>query len=85
MVKGAQHSKITIDTELCQAEYREGSFMTLGPRAYKRCKNPAILIAVENEPSEKDGRRGGMSLCLDCAKVMEKRNGKDYATLFIIA
>jgi hypothetical protein len=43
--------------------------MTLGPRRMVRCENPPIFLAVEIIAG-KDGRRGAMSLCLDCAKVM---------------
>ena len=43
--------------------------MTLGPRLMTRCKNPPAFLAVEIIAG-KDGRRGAMSLCLDCAKIM---------------
>lgn len=57
------------DLKRCQAEHREGSFMTLGPRRMVRCDKPPVFLAVEIIAG-KDGRRGAMSLCLDCAKVM---------------
>lgn len=56
------------DVTRCQAEIREGSFMTLGPRSMVRCPNKPVWLATEVEPGE-DGRKGSMALCKDCAKV----------------
>lgn len=57
------------DYDRCQAEQREGSFMTLGPRRMVRCEKPPVWLAVELKAG-KDGERGSMTLCNDCAKVM---------------
>jgi len=57
-----------IDASRCQAEKKEGSFMTFGPRQYIRCSNKPTWVAVE----VKDGSfYGAMSLCDDCKKVCE--------------
>lgn len=69
-----------VDKDRCQAEYREGSFMTFGPRSLKRCKNKPVWIAKANAPFE-DGQYGAMSLCMSCADIMEKKHGKDFASL----
>jgi hypothetical protein len=57
------------DYERCQCEIKQGSFLTLGPRRYERCSNKPVWLAVELVAG-KDGRRGSMTLCNDCAKVM---------------
>jgi hypothetical protein len=54
------------DLKRCQAEWRGGSFMTLGPRQMERCENPPTVIVKELKPSEKDGQHGAMSLCPTC-------------------
>ena len=62
-------SKLTPpDPARCQAEMREGSFMTLGPRAMIRCSNAPTVIVTENELGS-DGQCGSMSLCPDCLEV----------------
>jgi hypothetical protein len=59
-----------IDATCCQAEIKEGSFMTLGPRQMRRCKNVPTCIAVVI----KDGKLwGGMALCDDCRKVCAEK------------
>lgn len=68
------------DLERCQAEIKGGSFMTLGPRSYARCKEKPTCIATENKPG-KDSEHGSMSLCAECAKVFLEKMGKKYATL----
>lgn len=60
------------DYERCQAEFLSGSFMTLGPRSWVRCDKVPVFLAVELVAG-KDGQRGSMTLCLDCAKVMLDR------------
>lgn len=62
------------DLDRCQSEIREGSFMTLGPRSYERCKNTPAFIAIETKAG-KDGQRGSMSLCPECKAVCEKELG----------
>ena len=57
-----------IDASRCQAEVKEGSFMTFGPRQYVRCNNKPIWIAVD----VREGIfYGAMSLCDKCKKVCE--------------
>jgi hypothetical protein len=60
---------IPVDSGRCQAEIREGSFMTLGPRKFSRCTGKPVWVAVEF----KDGKLiGAMSLCASCKKVCEE-------------
>jgi hypothetical protein len=59
------------DPDRCQAEYRGGSFMTLGPRPWIRCDNLPVYIAYETTPG-KDGQCGSMSVCQPCREEMEK-------------
>jgi len=67
------------DKKRCQAEIRQGSFMTLGPRSLVRCRNKPEVIATENEPG-KDGLHGSMSLCTECAKIFLEKMGLTYAS-----
>jgi hypothetical protein len=67
------------DRKQCQAEIREGSFMTLGPRAFHRCRNLPTVIVTEKLPG-KDGQRGAMSLCDSCKQVLLEQSGPDYFT-----
>jgi hypothetical protein len=53
---------IPADHERCQVEYKEGSFMTLGPRSMVRCVRKPIYVVTEKEPGP-DGQRGSMSMC----------------------
>lgn len=53
------------DPARCQAEIREGSFMTLGPRSWSRCTSTPSVIITERKPGP-DGRCGSMSLCASC-------------------
>lgn len=68
------------DPKQCQTEIKEGSFMTLGPRRYVRCKNKPTVIATEKKPPEGETELGSMSLCDDCKKVFIEKMGEDYAT-----
>jgi len=57
-----------IDADRCQAEVKEGSFMTFGLRRYVRCDNEPSWIAVDIQ----EGKfYGAMSLCEECKKVCE--------------
>ena len=57
-----------VDAARCQAEIREGSFMTLGPRAMKRCTHLPRWLGM----AVIDGKvSGAMSLCDSCKKVCE--------------
>lgn len=59
-----------VDVGRCQAEAKEGSFMTFGPRQYVRCSNEPTWIAVD----VREGVfYGAMSLCDECKKVCEIR------------
>lgn len=72
------------DRNRCQAERRDGSFMTLGPRPMERCDKPPVVIATEREPGS-DGRRGSMSLCADCQAVLVQLRGQGCVTFQAIA
>ncbi len=72
---------IPIDPKRCQAEWLEGSFMTLGPREMVRCGNRPIYIAKEQSIPPGKRKRGSMSLCRECSKIMQKQLGKNYAKL----
>lgn len=74
---------IPVDVHRCQTEKRDGSFMTLGPRTWTRCSNPATVVAVERTPGE-DGKTGGMSMCDDCLAVAREKLGDDYFTAYRI-
>jgi hypothetical protein len=62
------------DLKQCQAEYSNGvNFMTFGGRRQMiRCTKKPKWIATEIEPGE-DGRRGAMSICVNCRPHMEKK------------
>jgi len=59
-----------VDVSRCQAEIKEGSFMTFGPRQFARCEEKPIWIAVDVRQGV---FYGAMSLCDDCKKVCEIR------------
>lgn len=59
-----------IDTTRCQAEKKEGSFMTFGPRRFVRCEKKPAWVAVDVRQGV---FYGAMSLCDDCKKVCEIR------------
>lgn len=55
-----------IDPTRCQAEIKEGSFMTFGLRKYVRCQNKPTYVAIDF----RDGTfYGAMSLCDSCKEV----------------
>lgn len=57
-----------IDPTRCQGEIKRGSFMTLGPRKYVRCKNKPSYVAID----VREGKfYGGMSLCGSCKGVCQ--------------
>jgi len=62
------------DLQRCQAEIKEGSFMTLGPRSFERCNNEPTWIAAEAPRSDGEPS-GSMSLCDSCKDVCEKKLG----------
>lgn len=64
-----------IDFDRCQAERPNGySFMTLGGSpGMERCRERPIAVVSENEPDEKDGLRGAMSLCDHCLRVFREQ------------
>jgi hypothetical protein len=81
MSESASAKKVELippDLDRCQAERKEGSFMTFGPRSMIRCKNKPTVIAYENKPG-KDGLRGSMSLCPFCLAKFLEILGPDYA------
>ncbi len=60
------------DRKQCQAETREGSFMTLGPRRMVRCEAKPTWIAIEIVAAA-DGQKGSMSLCDECKGFLLQR------------
>ena len=73
------------DTKRCQAEKSNGvNFMTLGGRhAMERCVFRPGYIVTEVKPGS-DGRKGAMSLCLNCLMAFIK-SMPDSATVREIA
>jgi hypothetical protein len=61
------------DLDRCQAIFREGSFMTLGPRTWDRCVNVPTVVATEVKPPKGSDLRGSMSLCDECAEHLKKQ------------
>lgn len=61
---------IPVDSARCQAEIKEGSFMTLGPRVMQRCDNAPEWLAIEIRDV---GLYGVMALCTACKQVCEKQ------------
>ncbi len=66
------------DKKRCQAERKSGSFMIFGPRRMVRCGNKPVCIATQAEKDE-DGRKGSMSLCGDCVRILVNKMGPLYA------
>lgn len=64
--------RIPPDTERCQVERLEGSFMTLGPRRMVRCDRAPTVVVKEVQTDAKDGERGSMSMCDQCLDVFRK-------------
>lgn len=60
------------DRSRCQAMILPGSFMTLGPRVWERCKARPTKIVTESTPG-KDGQIGSMSLCDECFLMFVKQ------------
>ena len=59
-----------IDPKQCQGELLGGSFMTFGPRKYRRCSSLPCWVAIDIQEGE---FYGAMSLCDDCKAVCEIR------------
>lgn len=61
------------DTKRCQAEWtRYNAFVMGGPtRTRERCPEKPLFVAREKEVGP-DGRRGSMSVCAACRKVLQK-------------
>ena len=74
-------SLIPPDPTRCQAEFMQGSFMTLGPRSLWRCENKPVCIVREKKPNPIDGLKGSMSLCEECLARMKTKLGDNYATI----
>lgn len=64
---------VPADPARCQAEIKGGSFMTLGPRSWERCKAKPTVIAAEVNAGP-DGQRGSMSLCASCLAMFKQRH-----------
>lgn len=74
------------DRDRCQAEKPTGGPFMIGGeignplKGYlARCRNTPTVIATEAEPGS-DGKRGSMSLCDGCRKVLVEQCGIDFAT-----
>lgn len=68
------------DVDQCQAIKPGDSFMRLGGQHRPhRCTAKPTVIAEENKPGT-DGRKGSMSLCENCKRVMVEQLGADFAT-----
>ena len=72
------------DKSQCQADVKQGSFMTFGPRRWKRCPNKPVYIAKEKKPPKGKKNRGSMSLCEDCKDAFLQIKGSNFATLKLI-
>ena len=60
------------DHKRCQAEWRDGSFMSFGMPKLVRCHNRPSHIIEEKRPNERDGLCGSMSVCPEClVKALE--------------
>jgi hypothetical protein len=68
------------DLERCQAERKDGSFMTLGPRGWSRCEAVPIVVVTEKKPPPGSKLKGSMALCGPCKEVMIKQCGADFFT-----
>jgi hypothetical protein len=79
-----EENLIPVDTERCQAEIKEGSFMTFGPRKQIRCSSKPKWVAVENKAPKTGMRKGAMSLCDNCKNILIEVLGKKYATFYEI-
>lgn len=75
---------IPADTKQCQAEILEGSFMTLGPRSFRRCTNAPTVIVKDRSPGP-DGQVGSMSLCASCLAVFTRKYTLSSYTVTSIA
>lgn len=70
------------DRKQCQAETRQYRPFIIGGNVHdvRRCENVPVFISKEKKPGP-DGVRGSMSLCDECAQIMRKQLGDNYATL----
>ena len=75
---------IKADKNQCQNETKSGSFMTFGPRSWKRCLKKPVYIAKEKIPPKGKKNRGSMSLCEDCKDAFLQIKGENFAILKLI-
>ena len=66
------------DPYQCQARWQDGSFMTLGPRAWVRCSRRPTVVVTEKRSVNKQPK-GSMSLCDDCLVRFIEKLGDNYA------
>jgi hypothetical protein len=65
---------VPVDRKRCQAMSTVGNFMSLGgQRIEVRCNNVATYVATETRPNIVDGRKGRMSLCVECEQVCSRQ------------
>lgn len=74
---------IPADRERCQVEYKEGSFMTLGPRSMVRCANRPVYVVTETKPGP-DGECGSMSMCEEHYKKFVLYDNRDVQVDMIV-
>lgn len=70
------------DVARCQAETIHYRPFVMGGNVHdrRRCESAPVYISKERVAGP-DGRRGSMSLCAECADVLKRELGEDYATL----
>ncbi len=69
---GTSRELIAPDLARCQTEWKDGSFMTLGPRFMRRCAERPRWIAKEKRAPGPGKRRGSMSVCNAHREAMER-------------
>jgi hypothetical protein len=75
----ARAKLIPPDRHRCQVEVNAGSFLSFGKPTPIRCSAKPLVIVTEREPSEKDGRKGSMSMCEPHLRIFAAREPiEDY-------
>lgn len=65
---------ITVDRKRCQAMLARGNFMTMGGQRHEvRCANTPSYVAAETKANVVDGRKGRMSLCVECEQICSRQ------------
>jgi hypothetical protein len=80
MKEAIEHELPPPDLNQCESVITPAySFMTLGRPSPRRCTNLPAYVAKENQ-TQRDGQRGSMSVCEDCAAELQRKM-PGYATL----